>query len=386
MKKKKLFVGIILVIISIIGAKLFLFTDKKIQGLKVKKADYIEKIISSGTIEGKENSVLSSGIDGTIEKIFLREGSFVKQGALIAKLDTKQIEAEIEKAKADLESSRNQLLKSDTLDLPNAQSAYDTALKNFEISKKEYEQYENLYNKKYITELDYNQKKTTLIQNQNFLENAKNQLNSIENGAVRKLSISNVNSSAHLLTSLENTLPKYYVYAPYDSYITERYVEVGDTVGPYTNLFSVSSIDEKIVNIDLDEKYVGRVAINDSIEIYPYYDSEKFTKGKIYFIGIDVSNLTGTIEVKGTLENDLKEFLYGGTVNVILQGHKIKDAILIPEKYLIKKSGKTFVLKQNGSSKKLVEVIGIPVIDGFVITSGLETEEVIVSPEEGEKY
>ncbi|MEG0070217.1 MAG: hypothetical protein RR693_10585, partial [Cetobacterium sp.] len=65
MKKKKLFVGIILVIISIIGAKLFLFTDKKIQGLRVKKADYIEKIISSGTIEGKENSVLSSGIDGT---------------------------------------------------------------------------------------------------------------------------------------------------------------------------------------------------------------------------------------------------------------------------------------------------------------------------------
>lgn len=78
MDKKKLFWGIILVTISIIGIKFFLFTNKNVQGLKVKKVDYVEKIISSGTIEGKENSVLSSGIDGIVEKFFLREGFFVK--------------------------------------------------------------------------------------------------------------------------------------------------------------------------------------------------------------------------------------------------------------------------------------------------------------------
>ncbi|MGL5777302.1 hypothetical protein, partial [Cetobacterium sp.] len=68
------------------------------------------------------------------------------------------------------------------------------------------------------------------------------------------------------------------------------------------------------------------------------------------------------------------------TVNTIIQGESFKDAVLLQGVYTVQKKNKTYVYILKNDNSKLVEVQGVPVIDGFVVISGLENEDIVLSP------
>ncbi|MGL5428759.1 MAG: biotin/lipoyl-binding protein, partial [Cetobacterium sp.] len=82
---------------------------KKVEAIKIKKENYTEKILVSGVVSGIENSIISSSLNGTIDKIFFKEGDFVKKGDLIAKFLTADIEASIKQKEAELISAKAEL-------------------------------------------------------------------------------------------------------------------------------------------------------------------------------------------------------------------------------------------------------------------------------------
>lgn len=281
---KKLFS---ILIIAILGFSIFTYLSKKanIKPLKVSKCDYIEKIKASGTIEGKENIFLSSEISGVIEIIFVNEGDYVEQGALIAKFNTDQIEAEIERA-----------------------DSYETQ------------------------------------------------------------------------ETLKNSLRKHYIYAPYNGYVTAKYVEINEPVVPSKKLFKLTSSEDKVVEFNIDEKYINKISLDCPIKIYPFNKTKIYSTGKIYFIEFDPSTNNTAIKVKGTIDNKFDEFLYGSAVNIVIDGKKIIDGILIPKEYVVSKNNKNYIFVELEGKIQPVEVLGEFVIDGFIVTEGLQNEDIILIP------
>ncbi|MGL5057849.1 MAG: biotin/lipoyl-binding protein, partial [Fusobacteriaceae bacterium] len=109
MKKKYALIFIIGIFISVLSFNAF--KAKKVAGIKVEKKDYIEKILVTGTVQGKNYSKLGSEFSGTIHEIYKREGEIVKKGEILAKLNTEEIQKNIaekrsiyEKAKSDFEN------------------------------------------------------------------------------------------------------------------------------------------------------------------------------------------------------------------------------------------------------------------------------------------
>ncbi|MBC2850992.1 efflux RND transporter periplasmic adaptor subunit [Cetobacterium sp. 8H] len=379
--KKKWLIFFIIIVITILSISYFSFKKTKVSAIKIKKEDYTEQILVTGTIQAKNFSTLTSGINGIIENIYIREGEPIFKGDIIAKLDTQEIEANIREAEATYQKSEYNLEIINSVDIENARTNLKSALLNYNIAKDEYLKYESLFEKNYINKLDYNIKKNAFINSETLLKNSENNLKTLEKtGATYKAALENTKAARDALTALNKTLLKYYIYAPYNGYITARYVEVGQSVAPYTEMFDVSSNTDKIVSINLDEKYINRVQINSQIKIYPYADISKYSLGKLYYIGINIDNSFGTLEIRGTIDDVLPEFLFNSTVNVIIEGRKFSDAILLQNIYVIEKKNKNFVyLLQNGKSK-LIEVEVVPVIDGFIVVDGLEDNSIILLP------
>lgn len=352
-----------------------------VNAIKIKKDDYTEKILVTGTIQAKNFSILTSGINGVIENIYIREGEPINKGDIIAKLDTQEIEADISKAKANYEKAKYDFEVINTVNLENAKSELKTAFVNYDIAQNEYLKFENLFQKKYISKLDYDAKKQAFTNAQNALKSAQLNLKTFDKeGASNKSALENVNATEYALLSLQKNLLKYYVYAPYDGFVTVRNVEVGQTVSPYTEMFEVSANNEKIVTINLDEKYANRVSLNSPIKIYPYADTTKFSSGKLYYIGINIDNIAGTLEIRGKIDNVLPEFLFNSTVNTIIEGKNFKNAILLENIYTTQKKNKIFVYILKSNKSKMIEIEGVPVIDGFIVTKGLEDGDIVLSP------
>ncbi|MGL4787255.1 MAG: efflux RND transporter periplasmic adaptor subunit [Cetobacterium sp.] len=379
--KKKWIMYLTVSTILILVFLYFYFRSTKIDAVKVKKQDYTEKILVTGTIQAKNFSILTSGINGVIENIYIREGQPVTKGSIVAKLNTQEIEADIAKVKALYEKSKYDLEVVSSVSLENAKAQLKSAQINYDISKREFLDHEKLYQKKYISRLEFDSKKQEFINSEKTLKDAQINFNTFKNeGASYKSALENTNSAKNNLKSLENNLSKYYICAPYDGFITVRNVEVGQTVAPYTEMFQISSSDEKIVSINLDEKYINKVTFGSPIKIYPYADTSKFSSGNIYYIGINVDEINGTLEVRGDIDETLPEFLFNSTVNTIIQGESFKDAVLLQGVYTVQKKNKTYVYILKNDKSKLVEVQGVPVIDGFVVISGLENDDIVLSP------
>lgn len=379
--KKKWVIYLLISTILILIFLYFYFRSTKVEAIKVKKQDYTEKILVTGTIQGKNFSTLTSGINGVIENIYIREGQPVTKGSIIAKLNTQEIEADIAKAKALYEKSKYDLEVVNSVSFENAKAQLKSAQINYDISKGVFLDYEKLFQKKYISKIEFDSKKQNYINTEKILKDAQTNFNTFKNdGASYKSALENINSAQSNLISLEKNLIKYYITAPYNGFITIRNVEIGQSVAPYTNMFQISSSDEKVVSINLDEKYISKVTLGSPIKIYPYADTSKFSSGNIYYIGINVDETNGTLEIKGSIDKIFPEFLFNSTVNTIIQGASFKDAVLLQGLYTLQKKNKTYVYILKGSKSKLIEVKGVPVIDGFIVTDGLEDNDTVLSP------
>ncbi|MGL6119127.1 MAG: efflux RND transporter periplasmic adaptor subunit [Fusobacteriaceae bacterium] len=381
MKKKYALIFIIGIFISILSFNAF--KAKKVAGIKVEKKDYTEKILVTGTVQGKNYSKLGSEFSGTIHEIYKREGEVVKKGEILAKLNTEEIQKNIAEKRSIYEKAKSDFENLNKEELNNAKSFFSSSETAYITSKSEFEKYSELYEKKYINQLEYNSKKNQFFINKNQWESAKTRLNSLESGGNSlNSSIASVSTAKNSLEGLEKRMEKYFIRAPFDGYVTKRIVEIGESVAPYSEMFEFSSLEEKIVVINLDEKYIGKVNIGNNLKIFPYGNSENYSFGKIYFKGIDINQNNGTLEIKTTIENQLPEFLYNSTINGIIEGRKISDSFFLEERFIVYKNEQKFVFVLKDKKSELKNIEGISVIDGFIVTNGLETDEIILEPKD----
>lgn len=390
MKNKKLWIVIFVVILTLMGGYILFFQRKKVEAIKVIKSDFIEKILVSGIIIGVENSILSSEIDGTIEKVYFKEGDIVKKGDLIVKFNSKDIEANVRQKEAELLNMQTELEKLETVLLSNANQLFFNSNIEYKNALNEFEKYSKLYNNGYVNILELNEKRNNLAEKEVKVKNAFNDLNSIKNGPNRKLILTNLKSKSEELEFEKEQLKKYFVTAPYDSYIREKYIDLGETVAPYTDLFLISSIDNKIVEIELDEKYFEKVKNGNKINIYSYGDSDIKSFGEIFFISNSVNEKSGTVKIKGNINGNLEKFIYGSTVNVEINGKEIKNGIHIPKDYLLVKNNQYYIMIEKDGKALEKKIEGVKVLDGYVVTDDLKLGEdiILLNPKnlkEGEK-
>lgn len=150
--KKKYFIIIGIVIFAVVIILLNLApkkSGKKVEVTLVKRGNIVSKVSASGELRAKSQVDISAETIGRIERIYFKEGDYVKKGTLLIELDDVKVDANKKLASAQLKQAQQDFQRSKKLfekELISKESFEKIAL-NYETAKAQYEQALDAYKK-----------------------------------------------------------------------------------------------------------------------------------------------------------------------------------------------------------------------------------------------
>jgi RND family efflux transporter MFP subunit len=185
------------------------------------------------------------------------------------------------------------------------------------------------------------------------------------------------------------------VKAPFDGIVSARLVSLGDLVGASgpTQLATIVQTDPVYVNFNLGERDVLRVRqeIRERgltpadlkrvpVEVGLQSDSGYPHRGTLDYAAPTINASTGTLTVRGILDNPNRVLLPGYFVHVRVPEAEENDALLVPDAALGSDQGGRYLLvvnKDNVVEQRKVE-IGAVVNDMRVIEKGLNADDRVI--------
>ena len=307
MKKRTIIIIIAAVlIITLLFIKMAASKNKvSYKSVPIKKRTIIESVEASGIVNPVQTVDIGTQVSGTIKEIYVDYNSQVKKGQLLAQIDPSLFQAQVDKARSDLNAAKANYEKSKTM---------------LEYEKKNYERYARLYTKNYVSRNDVDLAEANYKSNLAEVNAMKAQINQ---------------ASATLENNLTN-LRYTKIISPVDGVVVSRSVDVGQTVAASfqtPTLFLVAQdLTQMQIEVSVSEADIGKVKVGQEVSYtLDGYNDETFY-GKVSQVRISpttVSNVV-TYTVIVDVTNEDNKLIPGMTANVSIITNKSEDALAVP--------------------------------------------------------
>lgn len=284
------------------------------------KADYEEKqaksinYIIAGRVTGV-NSDISSKLSGKVSQIMVSEGSKVKAGEVLLKIEAKELEAQLAQANAGVAvaQSNYEKVKVGARDQQKVQAkaVLDSAKKSEEAANNNYERNKLLYESGGVSkqQLESFETQLQLAVSQRISAQAQFELlNQGESKETLKVLEAQVNQAKAAENSVKIQLDNQLVTAPYDGIISKKYIEVGEMASPGSKLFTLQGNQSLKVEGNLPESLIGKLAENDEVLVrFPDLPELEAFEGIVTMINptLDGSGNGASVEVSISKGNEL---------------------------------------------------------------------------------
>jgi len=278
-----------------------------------------DKVNTVGTILSNEEVELRSEISAKVIKVFFKEGSKVKKGDLLIKMNDAEQQAQL------LRAQHRQSLA---------------------------EQMENrqrqLFEKKLSSEEE--------------LESAVTELNIVK-------------AEAQLIKA---QIDRTEIRAPFDGTVGLRYVSEGSYITPATRIATLQDNGRLKIDFAIPEKYAGSIKPGDKISFTIQGSSKNFA-GIVYALDPKIDMATRTLNMRAICPNPDGALFPGAFANVEVV-FKEKDALVAPTEALIPelKGNKIFLLKSGKAVSQSVET-GIRTDKLIEITNGVQPGDTLIT-------
>ena len=282
---------------------------------------YMSEIINqNSTLNPDEEVNLSFETSGKIVNIFFTEGTRVKKGDLLAKMNDKPLQAQLEKLEVQLKMAES----------------------------KEFRQ-RSLLDKDAISQESYDQIQTDV-------QSIKADINLV------KARISE--------TELR---------APFDGMLGVRDVSEGSFATSSTRIAKLVKIKPLKVQFTISEKYTSEIKIGYPIT-FRIVGNDKIFNASVYAIEPKIDIDTKTIVLRALYPNDNEELKPGRYASVTLELSKKENAISIPTEAVIPEmEGEKVFVYRNGKAKSAKITIGLRTASNIQITDGLKFGDTLLT-------
>lgn len=279
------------------------------------------RVTVSGVVEPIRRVGITTRIGGAILSIDALEGDYVEAGSILARLDDREVRAQLASAKA----------------------SYELARSNFERS-------EQLLDRQVITVAEYDRDRTALAAAEAQLE--------------------------QLRTQLDYTL----VRAPISGVITDKMVEAGDIVGVQTRLFTIADIDTMVVRVQVSELDVVQLDPGDAVAVMLDAYPDRQLTGRIRRIFPAADPATRLVPVEIALYQDSDRIARSGFLARVELALSAKTGVLlVPSSAIVgdASTSSVFVVEDGIALRRSVRT-GLNSEGRVEILSGLDAGEPVV--------
>ena len=290
-----------------------------VNAIVVKPQTLSDEIYINGSLLPDEEVNLSFETSGKITEINFKEGTFVKKGDLLAKVNDRTLQAQLQRLTSQVKLAEDRVYRQSTL------------LKRDAVSQEAYEQV-----------------KTDL--------------------ATLKAEIEMVEANI-ALTELR---------APFDGIIGLRGVSVGTYASPSVVVAKLTKISPIKVEFAVPEHYADDVQIGYNVEFTLPGELGKF-HAKVYAKESMIDPTTHTLTVRALYDNSKGAALAGRYASVNLEKQRIENAITVPSESIVPEMGvDKLYLYKGGKAMPVTVQVGIRTDKDVQITSGLNPGDTVI--------
>lgn len=277
------------------------------------------RIFTTGTLLANEEVELRPEIGGRVTGVFFEEGSRVKKGTVMLKINDSELKANHkrkqieEKLASDEEQRRKGLLNING------------------ISKEEYER----------------------------------SLNALEViRAEREI--------------IESQLAKTEIVAPFDGIVGLRQVSEGSYVTSNALIATMQQLDPMKVEFSVPEKHAAQVKDGLTVKVQTSESGRKFD-GTIFAVESKIDLSTRTIKARARIANPKQDLIPGSFAKVEINLETIPNAIVIPSGAVIPElTGEKVFLYEGGKAKAVTVTTGIRTEIGTQIVAGVDNNDTLI--------
>ncbi|MBI1356327.1 MAG: efflux RND transporter periplasmic adaptor subunit [Acidobacteria bacterium] len=323
-------------------------------------------VLSTANLRALRNVEIKSQAAGVVRSVLVEEGAYVSAGKELATLDDRELKINLEQGRQQLAQTRVQLESAAILREKNqAQIEHKRA----EVQRNADALAEGL-----VSETD-----VTLLRNQL----AELELDEKRQGVVVKESQYRVEELENEIARIEMQIAQTHILAPFAGRITQRSVEVGQTITAADPLFNLASFDPLYADVFVSELDSRRVRENQSAEIL-LEGAEEPVIGRVERVSPVVDNQTGTVKVTVRLHATNPAYRPGAFVRVRIQTDTREETTLIPKRAVIERDGETFVFVKDGETARRQAVeLGYEDGDAVEVRSGVSAGDQIIVAGQG---
>lgn len=276
-----------------------------------------------GNVETDQNVIVYPEYQGTLTRVYVKEGQQVRKGQLLAKIDDGGLSSQVSQLEVQMQ-----------------------------LAKTTYERQERLWEQKIGSEIQYIQAQT------------------------------NYESSRNAVNQLKQQLAKTNVVAPFSGIVDQVITDQGTVVAPGQGLFRVVNLNDMYITADIPERYLGTVTVGKDVEIF-FPVLGKTVAATVRQTGnyINPGNRSFSIEVGVPKMDNIKPNL---TAKLRINDYTNPKAILIPQSVISENDiGDQYVYKMVDSAgaflaKRNIVTTGLTQGDVIEILTGLNVADQVI--------
>lgn len=281
---------------------------------------YLEnKIVTTGTLLANEEVNLRPETSGRVTGVYFQEGSRVKQGTLLLKLNDRELRAELgqkqieEKYASDEEARKRSLHSISGI----SQEEYDRSVNAVKLAEAEKE----------------------IIRSQ---------------------------------------IAETEIVAPFDGVIGLRYVSEGSFVSSDMLVATMQDIDPIKVEFSVPEKYALLLGKGSEITVQ-VGETRAERKGEVYAVEAKIDLETRSIKARATIPNPDGQLIPGSFAKVEITLERIPDALVIPTQAVVTEiSGEKAFVAKNNTARSVSIRTGIRTENGVQVVDGLQQGDTLI--------
>lgn len=248
----------------------------RVETLLLEPTSFTDVLEVTGTVEAVHDATLSAQVSGTVLSVAER-GVLVEKGEPVAQLDSMEVRAAVEQARA-----------------------------QFQLAQDRYQRQKPLYQDSIISALEFEQVRSQYLQTRASLSQARERL--------------------------RNTT----VTAPFSGRVEERFIEPGEQVSPGQEVVRVVDVRPVKVVVGIPERYVGDVEQGTTIDVRFRASGVGPRTGRITFVGSAIDPESRTFPIEATLPNEDRTLKPEMVAQVRVTRTMIEDALVLPRTAILR--------------------------------------------------
>jgi membrane fusion protein, multidrug efflux system len=281
----------------------------------------VDAIGATGQIEAVQAIELRPAVSGRLVRILVAEGSEVRAGTGLFKIDDAELQSQVAQLEAERDLAAQALARTRELLARNASSAAD-------------------------------------------LERAE----------------ANYRSAEAQLQLQQTRLDRTVVRAPFSGVVGERFVSLGDYVTSSDRLASLQTVDPQRASFQVPEKFSQKLALGQLITFSVASVPQRVFEGTVDFVDPRVQLPGRTITVKALVANQDRTLKPGMFIEARLETEVRPDAVVVPEDAILALQGADYVwtVSGEGTAERVEVTLGVRTPGWVEILNGIEAGTQVV--------